>query len=55
MTCGIYGAFMHTAFASDEAEGRMKYSNMKRDLVPIMLEEDNNSRYEMMSAFATKY
>src|SRR5437879_10378671 len=29
VTCGIYGSFLHTAFASSEAEGRAKYSDMK--------------------------
>jgi hypothetical protein len=28
ITCGIYGSFIHTAFASSEEEGRMKYNKI---------------------------
>ena len=55
VTCGIYGDFMHTAFASSEKEGRMKYDNMKVDLVQIMQTEDNERRYQMMHGFSEKY
>ena len=55
VTCGIYGAFLHTAFASSEAEGREKYEHMKSDLVRIMQTEDDELRYQEMSDFAAKY
>ena len=55
VTCGICGAFLHTAFASSEAEGKKKYEEMKHALVQIMYEEDGNKRYQMMSALADKY
>lgn len=55
VTCGIYGGFLHTAFASSEAEGRAKYSAMKLDLEGIMNEEDNEARYNKMKRFADVY
>jgi hypothetical protein len=55
VTCGIYGGFLHTAFASSEAEGRAKYSAMKPDLEDIMAEEDNEARYNKMKRFADVY
>jgi hypothetical protein len=55
VTCGIYGAFMHTAFACDEAEGRSKYEGMKIDLIVLMQEPDDDTRYKMMGNFANKY
>ncbi len=55
VTCGIYGAFLHTAFASSETEGRAKYSAMKPDLEDIMAEKDNEARYHKMKRFADVY
>lgn len=55
ITCGIYGSFMHTAFASSEEEGRKKYSEMKSELVTIMKEDSSDSRYEKMRRFAEVY
>jgi len=55
VTCGIYGGFLHTAFAASEAEGRTKYSGMKSDLEKIMAEQDNEVRYEKMKRFADVY
>ena len=55
VTCGIYGSFLHTAFASSEAEGRAKYSDMKADLEKIIGEQDNEVRYERMKRFADMY
>lgn len=52
VTCGIYGGFLHTAFAGSEAEGRAKYSSMKADLEKIMAESDNEARYTKMKRFA---
>ena len=36
VTCGIYGMFVHTAFAPDEAAGAEKYEAMKGRLVEII-------------------
>jgi len=55
VTCGIYGGFLHTAFAASEPEGRAKYSNMKADLEQILAEEDKEARYEKMERFANDY
>lgn len=55
VTCGIYGSFLHTAFASSETEGRMKYEQMKTDLEQIIKEEENERRYQKMHDFADKY
>lgn len=32
ITCGIYGCFVHTAFASTEEEARTKYATMKAEI-----------------------
>ena len=55
VTCGIYGGFLHTAFASSEAEGRAKYSGMKVDVEKIMAESDSEERYAKMKRFADVY
>ena len=55
VTCGIYGAFMHTAFASSEAEGLTKYSDVKPDLEKIITESDRDARYAMMKHIADVY
>jgi hypothetical protein len=55
ITCGIYGSFAHTAFATSEEEGRNKYSEMRSALVAITEEASADSRYEMMTHFADVY
>lgn len=55
VTCGIYFGFLHTAFASSEAEGNTKYSGMKADLEAIMAEENDEARYEKMRRFTEVY
>jgi len=55
ITCGIYGGFLHTAFASSEAEGRTKFAAMKAALVAIMEDENPDSRYEKQQRFAVTY
>lgn len=55
ITCGIYGTFLHTAFASTEAEGRSKYAAMKESLVSIMTEDDPEKRFERMHKFAESF
>ena len=39
ITCGIYGLFVHTAFASDEPEALQMYSAMKERLDLIIRSE----------------
>lgn len=36
VTCGIYGMFVHTAFAPDETAGEEKYEAMKGRLVELI-------------------
>lgn len=55
ITCGIYGAFMHTAFASTEGEARAKYGPIKSELIMIINETDRNSRYERMRKLSETY
>ncbi len=42
VTCGIYGLFVHTAFAPDEAAGTGKYDAMKQRLVEMMALPDRD-------------
>lgn len=55
ITCGIYGFFFHTAFASSETEGRMKYEHMREDLVKIMQEKDEACQNQKVHDFVNKY
>jgi len=55
VTSGIYGSFMHTAFASSEKEGRKKYAEMKDELVTIMRDDSSDSRHDRMCRFARVY
>ena len=41
ITCGIYGLFVHTAFASDESEARRKYAEMKDHIDAIVRSEQH--------------
>jgi len=54
VTCGIYGIFVHTAFASSETEGRMKYEHMRDDLVEIMHETDEACQNQKVLDFVNK-
>jgi hypothetical protein len=55
ITCGIYGSFVHTAFASSQSEGIQKYNLMKNDLISIMNDESSDSRHEAMHRFSETY
>jgi len=55
ITCSVYGTFMHTAIATSENEAKIKYSNMKRDLVSIMEQGSSTPCYEKMRLFADVY
>lgn len=36
ITCGIYDAMVHTAFASTDNEAKRKYSSMKKDIEKLL-------------------
>lgn len=55
ITCGIYGEFLHTAFASSEEEGRAKYLAMQVELVAILQEESKDLRYDKMQLFSERF
>jgi hypothetical protein len=55
ITCGIYGSFMHTAFASSEEKGRMKYDKMKLDLIELSGEDNDEIRFRKMDEFLKAY
>lgn len=54
--CGVYGAFVHTAFAADRKEALAKYDEMKSELTAF-LESDTTPDEELdfYSRFAEKY
>lgn len=47
ITCGVYGTFVHTAFASSEGEATEKYGAMKAAL-EALLSETNQQRLELL-------
>lgn len=53
ITCGIYGCFMHTAFASTEGEAMTKYEAMKARLGELVLREDEI--YKDLHDFAERF
>lgn len=55
ITCGVYGSFLHTAFAASEDEGRVKFAGMRRDLAAILRETDPEARHERMRRFSEVY
>ena len=55
VTCGIYGLFMHTAFAADEEEGERKYDAMREQLVEIMSLPDEGEAKSRVGAFVETF
>lgn len=55
VTCGVYGLFMHTAFAADEAEGQRKYDSMREGLIEIMSLPDPGEVSGRVSAFVEAF
>ena len=55
VTCGIYGAFCHTAYCG-ESDHLQMYQNMKRDL-QIFLDQDTTAdeTLSFYESFAAKY
>lgn len=54
ITCGVYGAFFHTAW-SEEANALSKYEQMKSDLEVILSQENYDKHYRLIEEFADKY
>ena len=56
ITCGVYGAFVHTAFAADREEALAKYNEMKSELTEFMERETTpDEELEFYEHFANKY
>ena len=56
ITCGVYGAFVHTAFAADREEAFVKYAEMKGELTAFMERETApDEELEFYKHFADKY
>lgn len=56
ITCGVYGAFVHTAFAADKEEAIVKYAEMKSELAEFMERETTpDEELEFYKHFADKY
>ena len=55
VTCGVYGLFMHTAYAADEAEGHRMYDAMREGLVEIMSLPDPDEATVRVSAFVAAF
>lgn len=56
ITCGVYGAFVHTAFASDREEALAKYDEMKSELTAFLERDtDPDEEFDFYSRFAEKY
>ena len=58
ITCGIYGCFVHTAFASSEEEARTKYATMKEEIGTALervesLSEDDAS--DFINSFTDRF
>lgn len=51
ITCGMYGYFCHTAFASSEEEALAKYESMKLDIVDILQECEEQRQIELIDNF----
>ena len=51
ITCGIYGWFCHTAFASSKEEAYAKYESMKSDIVDMLQEFDEERQIELIDNF----
>ena len=56
ITCGVYGAFVHTAFAADREEALAKYNEMKSELTEFMERETTpDEELGFYEHFADKY
>ena len=55
ITCGIYGQFLHTAFADTEEQARSMLESMKHELLEIAGESDEDKRFDLMERFADRF
>ena len=55
VTCGVYGLFLHTTYAADEAEGRRRYDAMRDGLVEIMSLPNPDEATARISAFVAEF
>lgn len=56
ITCGVYGAFVHTAFAADREETLAKYAEMKSELTEFLKRDTApDEELDFYSRFADKY
>lgn len=56
ITCGVYGAFVHTAFAADREEALAKYYEMKSELTGFMERDTTpDEELEFYERFSDKY
>jgi len=56
ITCGVYGAFVHTAFAGNEQEATAKYEAMKAELaLHAKDEQELDSFSDWIEEFTNKY
>ena len=56
ITCGVYGAFVHTAFAAGREEAFAKYAEMKSELAEFMERDTTpDEELEFYGNFADKY
>lgn len=54
VTCGIYGAMVHTAYFGKE-DAFSKYEEMKSDIEAISLQENDDEFYRLIEEFVDKY
>lgn len=54
VTCGIYGAFVHTAWFGAE-DAIQKYGQMKSDIEIILSQKNDDEFYRLLRDFADKY
>lgn len=51
VTCGVYGAFFHTAWSEDNE----KYDFMRSDIEKILSQENEDIFYRLVEEFTGKY
>ncbi len=57
ITCGVYGAMLHTRFLGDEAEARAEYEAMKEALAALveMVDDASEAGRQAFAAGATDF
>ncbi len=55
ITCGVYGAMVHTSFCSEE-DSLVKYEAMKKELADFIDKDTTeDEEYDFFAAFSLKY